>query len=141
MKGARDQITQALSQWAGVTVRQGMRGEWSFRVWGEHFAHVHGEEKAHFIFEEDLWRDLWDRDYIGTHDIYYNKIGGPAERLLKTQEDVEVAIRLHRLNYEIICTRFGLPIVAVTDPAHLAVGPDERAPSRAATSNYADRAA
>ncbi|MFT3865137.1 MAG: DUF5519 family protein [Solirubrobacterales bacterium] len=141
MIGARDQITEALTQWAGVNVRQGMRGEWSFRVWGEHFAHVHAEQKAHFIFPEPLYRDLRERDFIGMHDIYFNKIGGPCERLLDTQEDVDIAIRLYRLNYEMVCERFGLPLIPVENPAHRAVGPDERAPFPASFTDYASREA
>ena len=105
---ASEQITEAVTAWTGVEAGEGSRGEWSFKVGRREIGHLHGDRVAHFGFPKALWRELYDAGRIDYHPVFPGKPGF-GSRTLATDDDVEDAIALMRLNYERAVARHGVP--------------------------------
>jgi hypothetical protein len=96
---ARQQITDVVTAWPGVSAGLGSRGEYGFRVAGREIGHLHGDHAAHFAFSKELWHELHDAGRIDYHPVFPGKAGMGARRI-ETQADVDDVIALMRSNYE-----------------------------------------
>jgi len=94
-----DHITALVTAWPGVTAATGSRGEWSFRFGKKEIGHLHGNTVAHFFFDEETWLTLAASGRITSHPIFPEKVG-PAERRMRTDDDVADVVALLRLNYD-----------------------------------------
>ena len=105
---ASERITTEVTSWPGVTAGTGERGEFGFRVGRREIGHLHGDRVLHIGFPKAVWHELHDAGRIDYHPVFPGK-PGYASRALTTDEDVEDAIALIRLNYDRAVERHGLP--------------------------------
>jgi len=101
-------IAEEVETWPGVHGEHGSRGEYSFKVGAREIGHLHGERVLHIGFPKATWHELHDAGRIDYHPVFPGK-PGYASRALSTDEDVEDAIALIRLNYERAVERHGVP--------------------------------
>lgn len=108
---AREQITEAVTAWPGVTTAgPGERGEFSFMLGRREVGHLHGSHAAHFSFQRELGTELRAQGRVAPHPITDSP--SLAARRIEGPEDVREVIELMRLNYERIVSRYGLPASA-----------------------------
>ena len=105
---ASERITTEVTSWPGVTAGTGERGEFGFRVGRREIGHLHCDRVLHIGFPKAVWHELHDAGRIDYHPVFPGK-PGYASRALATDEDVEDAIALIRLNYDRAVERHGLP--------------------------------
>ena len=105
---AGERITTEVTSWPGVTAGTGERGEFGFRVGRREIGHLHGDRVLHIGFPKAVWHELHDAGRIDYHPVFPGK-PGYASRALATDEDVEDAIALVRLNYDRAVERHGVP--------------------------------
>jgi hypothetical protein len=96
---AREQITEGVTSWPGVTAGPGKRGEFAFKVAGREIGHLHGDRAAHFAFPRHVWRELKEQGRIAPHPVFPRK-EGMASRRIEGADDVRDVIELMRLNYD-----------------------------------------
>ena len=92
-------ITDEVTSWPGVEAGTGDRGEFGFRVGRREIGHLHGDRVLHIGFPKGVWQELYDAGRIDYHPVFPEKPGF-GSRALDTEDDVEDAIALIRLNYE-----------------------------------------
>jgi hypothetical protein len=107
-KSAFEQITEEVTSWDGVDAGPGSRGEFSFKVGRREIGHLHGDYALHIGFPRAVWHELYEQGRIDYHPVFPGKPGF-GSRLLQSEEDVQDAIRLLRLNYDRAVKRHGLP--------------------------------
>ena len=105
---ASERITAEVTSWPGVTAGNGERGEFGFRLGRRELGHLHGDRVLHIGFPKAVWHELHDAGRIDYHPVFPGK-PGYASRALATDEDVEDAIALIRLNYDRAVERHGVP--------------------------------
>jgi hypothetical protein len=105
---ASEQIIGEVISWPGVEAGPGKRGEYSFKLGGREFGHLHGNRAAHFSFPKDVWSQLKEEGRITYHPVFPDS-PGPASRTIEDSADVRDVIQLLRLNYDRLVVRFGLP--------------------------------
>lgn len=105
---ASERITAEVTSWPGVTAGTGERGEFGFRVGRREIGHLHGDRVLHIGFPKAVWHELHDAGRIDYHPVFPGK-PGYASRALASDEDVEDAIALIRLNYDRAVERHGVP--------------------------------
>src|ERR687890_387459 len=105
---AGERITAEVTSWPGVTAGDGERGEYGFRLGRRELGHLHGDRVLHIGFPKAVWQELHDAGRIDYHPVFGGK-PGYASRALATDEDVEDAIALLRLNYDRAVERQGVP--------------------------------
>jgi Family of unknown function (DUF5519) len=105
---ASERITEEVTSWPGVEAGTGSRGEYGFTVGRRQIGHLHGDHAAHFFFAKHVWAELYEQGRIVHHPVFPDK-QGPAARRIETDEDVRDVIRMLRLNYDRVVTRYGLP--------------------------------
>jgi|tagenome__1003787_1003787.scaffolds.fasta_scaffold19387954_1 hypothetical protein len=103
---ASERITVEATSWPGVESGTGDRGEFGFRVGRREIGHLHGDRVLHIGFPKAVWQELFDAGRIGYHPVFPGK-PGYGSRALESDEDVEDAIALLRLNYERVTERHG----------------------------------
>lgn len=108
---ASERITEEVTSWPGVEAGPGKRGEFGFTLGRREIGHLHGDHSLHAGFPKDLWQELYDAGRIDYHPVFPGKPGYGARRI-ETDEDVEDAIALLRLNYDRAVARHGLPVEA-----------------------------
>ena len=108
VKGANRRITDEVTSWPGVEATTGDRGEWSFRLGRREIGHLHGDHALHLGFPKEVWFELYAQGRIDYHPVFPGK-PGYASRQIETEEDLEDAIALLRLNYDRGVERHGLP--------------------------------
>ena len=96
---ASQQITDAVTEWPGITSGYGRRGEFAFRYRQKEIGHLHGDHAAHFFFGEDLFTELFSEGRITHHPVFPDR-NGPAARRIESQDDVRDVIELMRRNYD-----------------------------------------
>jgi hypothetical protein len=101
---AFEQITEEVTSWEGVSAGPGSRGEFSFKVGRREIGHLHGDYALHIGFPRAVWHELYEQGRIDYHPVFPGKPGF-GSRLLQSEEDVQDAIRLLRLNYDRAVTR------------------------------------
>jgi hypothetical protein len=94
-----EQITQAVTSWAGVEAGPGSRGEFAFKVGGKEIGHLHGDHAAHFGFPREIGAALREAGRVGPHPVNPHSTKMAARRI-ETDEDVRDVIALMRENYE-----------------------------------------
>ena len=99
MTSTSERITAEATGWPGVTAEHGERGELSFRMGRREIGHLHGDRVLHIGFPKEVWHELHDAGRIDYHPVFPGK-PGYASRALASEEDVEDAIALIRLNYD-----------------------------------------
>jgi hypothetical protein len=112
---ASERITEEVTSWSGVAAGPGRRGEFAFKVGSREIGHLHGDQAAHFTFPKPVWKRLFEEGRIDYHPIFPGREGLGA-RKIETDDDVEDAIALMRLNYERVVERHGLPVLASRRP-------------------------
>ncbi len=105
---ASERITAEVTSWPGVEAGTGDRGEFGFRLGRREIGHLHGDRVLHIGFPKDVWHELHDAGRIDYHPVFPGKPGF-GSRALATDDDVEDAIALIRLNYERAVARHGAP--------------------------------
>ena len=80
-------ITDEVSSWDGISAGYGQRGEFAFRLGKREIGHLHGDRAAHFFFHKDQWAKLMAEGRVTEHPVFPNRVG-PAERRIRTEEDV-----------------------------------------------------
>ena len=105
---ASEQITEAVTAWPGVQAGTGSRGEFAFTLGRREIGHLHGDRVLHIGFPKAVWHELHDAGRIDYHPVFPGK-PGYASRALASDEDVEDAIALIRLNYDRAVERHGVP--------------------------------
>jgi Family of unknown function (DUF5519) len=105
---AREQITEEVTSWPGVTAGPGTRGEFAFKVGGREIGHLHGDYAAHFGFPKQVWTTLFEQKRIDYHPVFPGRPGYGARRI-EDEADVRDVIELMRLNYDRVVARHGLP--------------------------------
>ena len=105
---ASERITAEVTSWPGVTAGVGERGEFGCRVPRRETGHLPGDRVLHIGFPKAVWHELHDAGRIDYHPVFPGK-PGYASRALATDEDVEDAIALIRLNYDRAVERHGVP--------------------------------
>ena len=104
MQGAFDRISKEVESWPGVEAADGERGEYSFKVGRREIGHLHGDYVLHTAFPKKQWLELHGRGRIDYHPVFPDKPGWGA-RALDTEDDVQDAIALLRLNYDRLTAR------------------------------------
>ncbi len=105
----REQITQAVSAWAGVEAGgPGSRGEFAFKLGRRELGHLHGDRVLHAGFPKVVWHTLYEQGRIDYHPVFPGEAGFAARRI-ETDDDVRDVIALLRLNYDRVIERHGLP--------------------------------
>ncbi|MQA75378.1 MAG: hypothetical protein GEU88_13715 [Solirubrobacterales bacterium] len=105
---AGERIIEEVTSWPGVTAGPGDRGELSLRLGRRELGHLHGDHALHIGFPKTVWHELYDAGRIGYHPVFPGKPGYAARRI-ETEDDVQDAIALLRLNYDRALARHGLP--------------------------------
>ena len=108
MTSTSERITAEATGWPGVTAEHGERGELSFRMGRREIGHLHGDRVLHIGFPKAVWHELHDAGRIDYHPVFPGK-PGYASRALASEEDVEDAVALLRLNYDRAVERHGVP--------------------------------
>ena len=96
---ASQQITSEVTSWDGVEAGPGRRGEFAFKVGRREIGHLHGDRVLHIGFPKAVWHELHDAGRIDYHPVFPGKPGF-GSRALASDEDVQDAIALIRLNYD-----------------------------------------
>jgi hypothetical protein len=99
MHNAGARITHEVTSWPGVTAGYGDRSEFSFKVGRKEIGHLHGDHVLHIGFPKAVWHELYAQGRIDYHPVFPGKPGF-ASRHLASDEDVEDAVALLRLNYD-----------------------------------------
>ena len=105
---ASERITETVTSWPGVEAGHGRRGEFAFRVGKQEIGHLHGDRVLHAGFPKAVWHELHDAGRIDYHPVFPGKPGFAA-RMLESEDDVDDAIALLRLNYDRAVERHGVP--------------------------------
>ena len=95
---ASRRITDYVGSWPGVETDDGELGELAFKYGRRELGHVHGDHAAHFSFPRPLWHELHDAGRIEHHPVFPDKTG-PAQRRIRTDDDVAEVVELFRINY------------------------------------------
>jgi hypothetical protein len=111
---ASQRITEEVTSWPGVEAGAGRRGEFAFKVGRREIGHLHGDRAAHFSFPKRVFADLLAERRVEPHPVFPDR-PGPAARRIEDEVDVRDVIRLLRLNYERVVSRYGLPAEASND--------------------------
>ena len=98
-RSASDEITAAVTSWAGVHAESGDLGELGFKVGRREIGHLHGDRAAHFSFPKKLWVELREQGRIVPHPVFPDSPGLAARRIAN-ETDVRDVIALFRLNYD-----------------------------------------
>ena len=99
MTSTSERITAEVTSWPGVEAGTGERGEFGFRVGRREIGHLHGDRVLHIGFPKAVWHELHDAGRIDYHPVFPGKPGF-GSRALASDEDVQDAIALIRLNYD-----------------------------------------
>ncbi len=107
-KPAAERITDEVTSWPGVSIGKNARGGEAFVVGRREIGHLHGDHALHTGFPKDTWTELKAEGRITDHPVFPGK-PGPAARALRSEQDVDDAIALLRMNYDRVIERYGLP--------------------------------
>ena len=105
---ANERITEEVTSWAGVEIGRNARGGDAFVVGRREIGHLHGDHALHLGFPKAVWQQLYEQGRIDYHPVFPGK-PGYASRAIETEDDIQDAIALLRLNYDRAVDRHGLP--------------------------------
>ncbi len=105
---ANERITEEVTSWPGVEIGHNARGGDAFVVGRREIGHLHGDHALHLGFPKAVWLQLYEQGRIDYHPVFPGK-PGYASRAIETEDDIQDAIALLRLNYDRAVDRHGLP--------------------------------
>jgi len=100
VRGAREAITKEVTSWEGVTTHPHRFGGIEYR-YGERreIGHIHGDAFVDIPFSVKIRQELVAKGRAEPHHIFPNT--GWVTIYLRTQEDVERAIEILRMSYDL----------------------------------------
>ena len=101
--GAQKKIVARISRWEGVDAEPHRFGGTEFRVGRRELGHVHGDHLADIAFPMDVRNRLIAEGRAEPHHILPNS--GWITFKFSTESDVESAVELFRLSYEVAVSR------------------------------------
>jgi hypothetical protein len=104
---ANERITEEVTSWPGVEIGRNARGGDAFVVGRREIGHLHGDHALHLGFPKAVWQQLYEQGRIDYHPVFPGK-PGYASRAIETEDDIQDAIALLRLNYDRAVDRHGL---------------------------------
>ena len=102
--GAKQRITDVVTQWPGVEAGSGDRGAFSFTYRGREMGHLHGDHAAHFGFPRDLGMELHAAGRVEPHPVAPESVKMGSRRIRNEADEREV-IELLRMNYDRLVAR------------------------------------
>ena len=103
MASIAEQIEREVSGWEGVEARPHRFGGVEFRVRGHEIGHLHGSRLADLPFPVRVRRELVAAGKARSHHVLPET--GWVSYPIRSEEDVEGALELFRLNYERLTAR------------------------------------
>ena len=103
---AGERITETVASWLGVEAGLAAAASSPSRVGKREIGHLHGDCVLHAGFPKAVWHELYDAGRIDYHPVFPGKPGFAA-RTLESEDDVDDAIALLRLNYDRAVERHG----------------------------------
>ena len=101
--GAQKKIVARISRWEGVDAEPHRFGGTEFRVGRRELGHVHGDHLADIAFPMDVRNRLIAEGRAEPHHILPNS--GWITFKFSKESDVESAVELFRLSYEVAVSR------------------------------------
>ena len=105
VRGAQDRIVKQVSDWEGVSAGPHRFGGTEFRFGRRELGHVHADSLADIVFPKDVRDRLVEEGRAEPHQYVPNS--GWVTFRFDREEDVEVAIELFRMSYQIAKERLG----------------------------------
>lgn len=111
VKGARKTIVQAVTSWPGVTTHPHRFGGTEFRL-GERreIGHIHGDDLVDLPFPKKLRDELVASGRAEPHHVLPEI--GAVSLFLREQEDIDRAIDLLRLSYDLAIKQKARPMIS-----------------------------
>ena len=128
MGAIADRILEEVGGWAGVEAGSHRFGGTEFRVAGHEIGHLHGDRLADLPFPVRIRRELVESGRALPHHVLPDS--GWVSFRIHSEEEVDAALALFRLNYERItaaATRGEAPEEAgpvVVEPAGVPAAPE-----------------
>lgn len=94
----RQAIIGAVARWPGVDVDDAYPDHPQFHVGKIELGHLHGDAVAHLPFPRKEREALIERGEVGPHPLFPTT--GWVERRIAGEEDIELVLRLFRMNYD-----------------------------------------
>jgi len=98
MAEIKDRIEEEVLGWAGVEARPHRFGGIEFRVRGHEIGHLHGGHRADLPFPVKVRKELVESGRARVHHVLPKT--GWVSYQIRSEEDVDGALELFRLNYE-----------------------------------------
>jgi hypothetical protein len=103
MAGIAEKIEREVASWDGVEARPHRFGGVEFRVRGHEIGHLHGNRLADLPFPVRVRKELVAEGRARLHHVLPES--GWVSYPIRGEEDVEGALELFRLNYDLITAR------------------------------------
>lgn len=103
MAGIAEKIEREVAGWDGVEARPHRFGGVEFRVRGHEIGHLHGNRLADLPFPVRVRKELVAEGRARLHHVLPES--GWVSYPIRGEEDVEGALELFRLNYDLITAR------------------------------------
>ena len=103
MAGIAEKIEREVASWDGVEARPHRFGGVEFRVRGHEVGHLHGNRLADLPFPVRVRKELVAEGRARLHHVLPES--GWVSYPIRGEEDVEGALELFRLNYDLITAR------------------------------------
>jgi hypothetical protein len=103
MAGIAEKIEREVASWDGVEARPHRFGGVEFRVRGHEIGHLHGNRLADLPFPVRVRKELVAKGRARLHHVLPES--GWVSYPIRGEEDVEGALELFRLNYDLIMAR------------------------------------
>ncbi len=103
MAGIAEKIEREVASWDGVEARPHRFGGVEFRVRGHEIGHLHGTRLADLPFPVRVRKELVAEGRARLHHVLPES--GWVSYPIRGEEDVEGALELFRLNYDLITAR------------------------------------
>jgi hypothetical protein len=103
MAGIAEQIEREVANWDGVEARPHRFGGVEFRVRGHEIGHLHANRLADLPFPVRVRKELVAKGRARLHHVLPES--GWVSYPIGGEEDVEGALELFRLNYDLIMAR------------------------------------
>jgi hypothetical protein len=103
MAGIAEKVEREVASWDGVEARPHRFGGVEFRVRGHEIGHLHGNRLADLPFPVRVRKELVAEGRARLHHVLPES--GWVSYPIRGEEDVEGALELFRLNYDLITAR------------------------------------
>jgi hypothetical protein len=103
VRGAKERIARAVGSWEGVTMAPHRFGGTAFWLGKREVGHIHGDRLVDIPFPKPVRDDLVSSGEAEPHHILPKS--GWVSLFLRTEADVERAIRLMRNSFDLVIAR------------------------------------